>query len=218
MSAPAFTFPIDVAALSTKSRNYTLTADDAVREALSRELGLESLDLLKAQLSVTLMAGGVIEVNGQVEADLVQACVVTLKPVPGHLAEAIERRFVPAAPVRETEKGEVPKGVAAKREAAKREEAEEWVDPDVDAPDPIVGGIIDLGEVVTEQLALSLDPYPRAPGATFGGVADGEAGAGSTSPFAALAALKVGKAAPRRVEVKAAGGPKARPSKGKPVR
>jgi hypothetical protein len=40
-------------------------------------------------------------------------------------------------------------------------------DPDPEAMDEIVCacGIVDLGEAAAEQLALALDPYPRAPGA-----------------------------------------------------
>jgi hypothetical protein len=55
-----------------------------------------------------------------------------------------------------------------------------------------VDGRIDLGEAVAQQLAIALDPYPRAPGAGLG--PDGfTAGPGNTAgkqPFAALAALK----------------------------
>jgi hypothetical protein len=46
--------------------------------------------------------------------------------------------------------------------------------------------VVDLGEAVAEQLALALDPYPRAPGAELPPEAvDPEAGA-----FGALAALR----------------------------
>jgi hypothetical protein len=36
-----------------------------------------------------------------------------------------------------------------------------------DPPEPIVDGIIDLGAVTLEFLALALDPYPRKPGVSF---------------------------------------------------
>jgi hypothetical protein len=51
---------------------------------------------------------------------------------------------------------------------------------------------IDLGEVVVEQLALTLDPYPRAPGAVFDPAAlpGYEAPEAEVSPFAALVKLK----------------------------
>ena len=52
--------------------------------------------------------------------------------------------------------------------------------------EPIAAGEIDLGEAVAQQLAVSLDPYPRAPGATLASTGEAEA----QSPFAALAALK----------------------------
>ena len=70
---------------------------------------------------------------------------------------------------------------------------------------------IDLGEVLTEQLSLSLNPYPRAPGASFAAINPGEQeeGTPATGPFAALAGLKVGRAAPRRAESKSAGKPRA---------
>ena len=63
-----------------------------------------------------------------------------------------------------------------------------------DAPEPIEGGIIDLGEAVAQQLALALDPYPRAPGAAILpeiGVNAGAAVARSPEPgpFAALAGI-----------------------------
>ena len=59
-------------------------------------------------------------------------------------------------------------------------------------PEPLTGGSVDIGKAVTEQLALELDPFPRAPGARFEGFVgsrrescDDEGG-----PFAGLARLK----------------------------
>ena len=47
-----------------------------------------------------------------------------------------------------------------------------WEDPDVDLEDdevePIINGIIDLGELAAQHLGVALDPYPRKPGAAFG--------------------------------------------------
>jgi hypothetical protein len=60
-----------------------------------------------------------------------------------------------------------------------------------DDPDEIesADGIADLGEAVAEQLALALDPYPRAPDAELPPEANDEA----AGAFAALAALRRGK-------------------------
>ena len=62
----------------------------------------------------------------------------------------------------------------------------------LDAPEPIVGGRIDLGRVAYEALATSLDPYPKREGASFDWSQEepGEAPGGKTGPFAGLAALK----------------------------
>ncbi|MCT6647115.1 DUF177 domain-containing protein, partial [Enterococcus faecalis] len=57
---------------------------------------------------------------------------------------------------------------------------------DEDDVDPIEDGKIDLGQYAVEQLALSLDPFPRKPGAEF--VQPEEPA--EISPFAALKALK----------------------------
>jgi hypothetical protein len=38
---------------------------------------------------------------------------------------------------------------------------------EIDAADPIVDDTIDVGEIAAEQLALEIDPFPRAPGAVF---------------------------------------------------
>ncbi len=41
------------------------------------------------------------------------------------------------------------------------------VDLESDAAEPFDGDAIDIGEAVAQQLALALDPYPRAPGVSL---------------------------------------------------
>ncbi len=224
MSEPVsvpFSYPIDPINLPPKGRDYNLVPTEAERDAMARALGLESLDELKAQLSVRPSLDGTFEVVGKFTARLVQACVVTLAPVPAKLEDEITRRFI-AAP----KPPRVPEKVPAaddqrfkkrtKKAAPEPEEVDEgWVDPNEEITDLLVDGKIDLGEVLTEQLSLSLDPYPRAPGASFqtAALGDQEGEEVATGPFAALAGLKVGKAAPRRTDSKGSG--KTRPAKGK---
>jgi uncharacterized metal-binding protein YceD (DUF177 family) len=83
---------------------------------------------------------------GRLVAHVVQACVVTLEPIRARVDEAFERRFSSTA------------------EAASGGHVD--VDGD-DPPDPLVGGLIDVGEVIAEELGLALDPYPRLPGASL---------------------------------------------------
>ena len=63
-------------------------------------------------------------------------------------------------------------------------------DEQADPPDPIVDGRIDLGAIALEFLTLSLDLYPRKPGAEFADVQIGEADDAADSPFAALQRFK----------------------------
>jgi hypothetical protein len=53
---------------------------------------------------------------------------------------------------------------------------------------PSENGVVDLGEAVAEQLALALDPYPRAPGAAMPEETDDAAA--ERHPMAALAKLR----------------------------
>jgi uncharacterized metal-binding protein YceD (DUF177 family) len=186
----AFTFPVDVTALPPKGRVYEISADEAAREKLAQAFGVERLNELTASLTVAPAEGGTVAVTGSFAADLVQSCVVTLAPVPAKVSEDISRRFYFAPTVR--------------RAAAGEGEEAGWVDPSVDTPDPIENGEIDLGAIVSEQLSLSIDPYPRAPGAAFQGEAETPEPA-RESPFAALAGLGAG-AVPRRTAGRSAGG------------
>ena len=60
--------------------------------------------------------------------------------------------------------------------------------------EPIVNGIIDIGELVSQNLGISLDPYPRKPVLEYVEAEYGEAAETAPNPFAKLATLtKTGK-------------------------
>jgi uncharacterized metal-binding protein YceD (DUF177 family) len=173
--APEFSRPVAADTISSNPQHREIVAEAAEREALGRRFGLLSLAKLTAVLDLQRQAGEVIHVCGHLSADAVQRCVVSLVPVPAH----IETDF------------EVSYGGAA----AQGDEGD--IDPvGIDAPEPLVEGRIDLGEAVAQQLAIALDPYPRAPGASLDpdgfsvGPNDGTGAGGGKQPFAALAALK----------------------------
>lgn len=141
----------------------TLTPDADIRKKIARELDLASLDAFEAEMNLTPTGGG-WRLDGRIRAEAVQSCSLTLEPLPVtidqtfalDLAEAVE-----ATP-------------------------EVEVSIDDDAPDPIEDGRIDLGQYAIEQLALTLDPFPRKPGAEF--VQPPEPV--EISPFAVLKAFK----------------------------
>ena len=90
--------------------------------------------------------GEVIRLRGRLQAQVVQACVVSLEEVRSTVDEAFECRFT--RPV-----GSPPADLDWDQLA--------W-DDDVE---PLEGVELDVGEIFAQQLALALDPYPRAAGA-----------------------------------------------------
>jgi hypothetical protein len=168
---PEFSRPIAAETISNQIQRREVAAEPAECQALARRFGLLSLDKLTATVELRRQAGEVIHIGGHLLADVVQSCVVTLAPVPAHIESDFELSYG---------------GKAAEGEAGDMDPA------GLDAPEPLVDGWIDLGEAVAQQLAIALDPYPRAPGASLGPEGfTAEAGkAAGKQPFAALAALK----------------------------
>jgi uncharacterized metal-binding protein YceD (DUF177 family) len=154
--------------LGAGAMTETLLAGPAERAALARRLGLVELTQLSASLTLERTLAGLIHVTGRFEADVVQTCVVTLVAFPSHVEDGFALDF-----------GNAGDGLG--------EEID--VDPDYDPPEPIENGVIDLGELVTQYLALALDPHPRAPGATLDPAWTG-VDVAEMSPFAILKNLK----------------------------
>ncbi len=160
--------PFDTSEMSDEPVEREISADEAERAALARRFGLRALDRLSARLTVRRIRDDLFHVSGRFQAAVVQQCVVTLEPVRTSLDEPLAMTFA--------------KGKAlASGQAVDGLEDEE--------PDSMDGDVIDLGEAVAQQLAVSLDPYPRAPGASLEAVLPaGKEEGGRASPFAALEA------------------------------
>lgn len=175
-AAPEFSRPVNVERLPDLGRHWTVEPTPEEALALAGRFSLTALTSLKGVLHVKPFAGGsLLKVMGMMTAVVEQNCVVTLQPLSTTISEEIDRIFSFNAPK------ELPLEV-------------EWTVEDQDLPDPVVDGMIDLGEIVAEQLALSIDPYPRAEGVAFT-VPDAVIGVTANgpekeNPFSALAGLK----------------------------
>jgi len=169
---PEFSRPLRVDTLSARGGVVDITASESEREALSARFGILEIGALSARLRLTVIGRGpLVRVSGRLEAEVVQACVVTLTPVPARIAEDFELAF----------------GPSEDDECTEIDLAFESEDP----PDPIIDGTIDIGEAVAEQLALALEPFPRADGAVFAPPAEAApATEEKANPFAALAGLR----------------------------
>lgn len=181
--APEFSRPLSWALIrhrtNGEARHERLQATPEECAALARRFGILAVNSLTADISLKLGQGGTALAKGRFQAEVVQACIVSLKPIEQRVDEAVNLRFLP-------------------------EGKEPGDDSDPDVPDeiPTQSGVIDLGEAVAETLSLSLDPYPRDPLAAIPAEfqAPEEEEAHETlapeeapkrpNPFAALAGLK----------------------------
>ncbi len=162
---PEFSRPVEVDRIGPAGLSLSIEAEEGERARLAERLGVREIRRLEADIRLSQRGAG-FAVVAEWRSEIVQDCVVTLDPVEARLEGKEEIVFGPSD-----------------ADHAPGEEIE--IDPEeADPPEPIVGGRIDLGEVVAEQLALHVDPYPRKPGAVF----EGEAapGAEKANPFAVL--------------------------------
>ncbi len=138
---PEFHRPVPVERIGAAGIEQRVEADPAEREAVARRLGVPAVAALSCRFRLSRAPGGVILAEGRLEALITRVCVVSLDEFETAVAEDFRVRFVPP-------------GL----------EGDE-IDPDSDDEIPYDSAEIDLGEAAVEQLALTLDPYPRKPGA-----------------------------------------------------
>lgn len=154
---------IDVTDIEPGQREH-MTFEASLDEcaAIAARLKLLSLSSFQAEIYVFCELSGDISIYGDLTADVEQACVITLEPVRDSIEASIMQRYT---------------------NRADDEEAE-----DEDPVEPISEDEIEVGEIFAQNLSLSLNPYPRAPGVEFE-AADDAAGE-PTGPFAVLAQLR----------------------------
>ncbi|TIX10568.1 MAG: DUF177 domain-containing protein, partial [Mesorhizobium sp.] len=88
-------FVANVARLPQKGLPVTIEADERQRAALAVEHELLSVERYRAELLVAPWKRNGVKVSGRVEADITQACIVTLDPVEAHIDEPVEALFLP---------------------------------------------------------------------------------------------------------------------------
>ena len=141
MTSPELHRPVRVSRIGSDGMEFAVDTTEIERAALALRMRLPAILALRGRFGLLRRRDGVIEASGRLEATVVQTCVVSLEDFDAPVAEDFVLHFVP--------------------------EGTESDDPDPDSVDeiPYGGDVIDLGEVMAEQLALALDPYPRRQGA-----------------------------------------------------
>jgi uncharacterized metal-binding protein YceD (DUF177 family) len=173
-----FSRPLALDRISATQHREEIAATAKELAALAQRFELVSLDHLSASFALKRVRKDLVRVKGRVSAELVQACVVTLDPVPVRIDERFEVDFL---------------------EGAQPAVADLELDAEAaEAPEPAPDGWIDLGELAAEQLGLAIDPYPRRPDAEVPAEWKAEpsaepAAAERPNPFVVLGKLKANK-------------------------
>ncbi len=150
---PEFRRLMAVHDLPVAGRPFAIEANVEERAALARLYGIPEVRELRASGTVRPEAGGQrVRLDGRLQAEVVQTCVVTLEPVANRIVAPLQRLY----------------GAGAGEECDEGAGAEVFVDLSADVlTEPLEGDALDLGAAAAEQLSLELDPYPRIQGAEF---------------------------------------------------
>jgi len=164
---PEFSRLVDLATMKPVA-TMTIAAEPEERAILARRMGVEGIDRLEADVKLEILPGKErLRLSGRLQATVRQLCVVTLEPLEAQVDEEFTVIYA----------GSVEDGDEVTIDTASDDAWDE----------PWPGDTLDLGEAVAQQLALAIDPYPRAPGAVAEPAA--EAGPTPTRPFAALSSM-----------------------------
>jgi hypothetical protein len=149
-----FSHLVNVDGVPEQGLDLAVSADEATRKALAAADGIVGIASLEADFHVARRGLDEFNVSGTLRAKITQICIVSLEPFETDVFEEIDVDFAPpsAAVLAAANGGAVPGGLAAS---------------DRDPPDPITDGMIDVGALAAEFLALGLDPYPKKPDVEF---------------------------------------------------
>jgi hypothetical protein len=178
-----FSRVVEVADIPAAGLDLTIRADSAECTALARRAGLVAVSNLSADFHLQKRKRSEVEVTGLLRARIVQTCVVSLEPFESEFESPIAVDFAGPA---ETD-------VSAARFVGEPDDhsvASKVRSAELDAPDPIIDGRIDLGALAAEFLMLALDPHPRKPGVSFDETGFAAPDTEKTSPFAVLGTLR----------------------------
>ena len=180
-SESEWSYTIEVKEIPEGGKSVSISADPEARKRLCKRLDIPSISKLTSDINLSYQQGGmVIHVQGDFYAELEQICGTTLEPVAEKINEQFEAWFSDPEQAISLTKIRHNRNVS-KGERPMLDESED--------PEPIVDGCIDLGELITQHISLSLDPYPHAQGVSPYGEQNSKDQSPSGSlknPFAAL--------------------------------
>ena len=129
----------------------SLKATDEELEMLKDQLSIQNVESFSAKLTIKQWRRGGVQIEGTYEAAITQECVVTLETFDSVVKEEINQKFFSTTKLPE---------LNDKKEG-------EMLDNDLDPPDALNDGKLNISDYLVETLLLQLDPYPRKPGSDF---------------------------------------------------
>ncbi len=166
---PEFARPHRLDQIGAGENRLSVSADPGERAALAKRFGLAGIESLAADYAIRRDTTGVVA-RGHLSARVTQICSVTGDPLPVRVEEDFAIRFLPEP-------------------AAELADETELSEDECDIVF-YTGAAIDLGEAAGETLLLSLDPFPRGPGAASALKAAGVISEEEVTPLGALSGLK----------------------------
>ena len=177
----------NLARLGTAGDVVQVSADETQRAAIARWAGVLWLENFSAQVDIRKLAPTRFGLSYALKADVTQACVVTLDPVPAHLEHSFSRELEFT--------GQTARRKPTQSKSVAKSEPESVLEVVLDSledegPEQIESLHYDLAAALLEEFVLALEPYPRRPGVAFEPPGDGLEP--PESPFAVLKGLKSG--------------------------
>lgn len=158
--------PIAIDRLSDEPFDVSLNLNSEDCQALASYLEVPAVEHLNAAATVTRF-GTLITVRGELSSRMTRICVASLQ----EMQEEISEDFL----------------VTYTTDSVSVDAGHKEIEADLDAPEPLEGDHLPIGDVILEQLVLAMDPHPRREDSEP--VQDPRAGE-RISPFSVLDGLK----------------------------
>ncbi|HUO91352.1 MAG TPA: DUF177 domain-containing protein [Rhizomicrobium sp.] len=163
----------DLNRLSEAGYETTIALGPEERQKLAAFAEVSAVNRFEGRVSLRRTSATRFAYTAHLEAEIVQACAVTLEPVSSSISMDFTRALHLVPHVRKTVdfSGELAPGAG-----------------DDEVPEEIDNSRYDLAGPLLEEFSLAIDPYPRAPGVAFNPPEDAQDR--PESPFAVLGKLK----------------------------
>lgn len=169
---PEFSRIVLVSDLTSTPKIMQLEANPQECKALAKRFDIVDIHYLRIEASIwRKMDTGIICFKGVIRSKVVQSCVVSFAPVTTKIEVEFKEFFEEGIPHPMKEEEEIIMDLSMLE--------------DEESPEMITGNNLDIGEIIAQNLSLSLDDYPRAKDADLSNLIEKPQG-GALSPFAGL--------------------------------